>query len=181
VVDTLQRAGGDRVTLYDLENVEGTPIYSHAKVCIVDDVLLLAGSDNLNRRSWTHDSEISCAVIDAETDERAPVDPGGIGDRARKLARNTRLQLWRQHLGRDEDDTTDLVDPGTGFDVLARSATALDDWHRNGCRGPRPPGHLRRHLRERVDGWTRWVAHALYRVMLDPDGRPRGLRHTDTM
>ena len=81
-IDTLRGAGGDRVAVYDLENTEGTPIYVHAKVCVIDDVLLVIGSDNLNRRSWTHDSEVSCAVIDAETDERAPTDPGGLGDGA---------------------------------------------------------------------------------------------------
>ncbi len=80
VLDLLFAAGGDRVAVYDLENDEGTPIYVHSKVCIVDDVWFAVGSDNLNRRSWTHDSEISCAVIDERRDERAPVDPGGLGD-----------------------------------------------------------------------------------------------------
>src|SRR4029453_5985105 len=30
-VETLRRAGGDRVAVYDPENAEGTPIYVHAK------------------------------------------------------------------------------------------------------------------------------------------------------
>jgi hypothetical protein len=91
VIDTLRRAGGNRVGLYDLENVRGTPIYIHAKVCVIDDVWLEVGSDNLNRRSWTHDSELSCAVLDTTYDKREPIDPAGIGDRARVLARDTRL------------------------------------------------------------------------------------------
>ena len=41
-----------------------TPVYVHAKVCVVDDVWACVGSDNFNRRSWTHDSELSCAVLD---------------------------------------------------------------------------------------------------------------------
>jgi phosphatidylserine/phosphatidylglycerophosphate/cardiolipin synthase-like enzyme len=61
----VERAGGDRVLVCDVENIEGTPIYVHAKVCIVDDVWMMVGSDNMNRRSWTHDSELSCAVLDA--------------------------------------------------------------------------------------------------------------------
>ena len=65
VIEILRRAGGDRVGIYDLENRDGTPIYVHAKACVVDDVWLMVGSDNLNRRSWTHDSELSCSVIDA--------------------------------------------------------------------------------------------------------------------
>ena len=61
-VRILRRAGGDRVHLYDVENHAGEPVYVHAKAVIVDDVWAMIGSDNLNRRSWTHDSELSIAV-----------------------------------------------------------------------------------------------------------------------
>jgi phosphatidylserine/phosphatidylglycerophosphate/cardiolipin synthase-like enzyme len=37
----LQAAGGHRVGIYDLENEDGTPIYVHAKVCVIDDVWAL--------------------------------------------------------------------------------------------------------------------------------------------
>jgi phosphatidylserine/phosphatidylglycerophosphate/cardiolipin synthase-like enzyme len=178
-VDTLRRAGGDRVAVYDLENTQGTPIYVHAKVCVIDDVLLVIGSDNLNRRSWTHDSEVSCAVIDGEADERAPTDPGGLGDCARRLARQTRLRLWCEHLGRDDGDVEDLLAPATGCAALAHAAADLDRWHRDGRRGPRPPGHLRAHAPEPVSVWSRPAADVLYRAVLDPDGRPRRLRHAD--
>jgi phosphatidylserine/phosphatidylglycerophosphate/cardiolipin synthase-like enzyme len=181
VTAILRRAGGDRVAVYDLENDDGNPIYVHAKVCVIDDVLLLVGSDNLNRRSWTHDSEISCSVIDAQADERAPTDPGGLGDGARRLAREARLRLWREHLERDEDNDADLVDAGDGFAALALAAADLDRWHANGKRGPRPPGRLRRHNPEHVSKWARWSATALYRVALDPDGRPRHLRRIDSV
>ncbi len=179
--DLLRRAGGDRVAVYDLENAAGTPIYIHAKVCVIDDIFLVVGSDNLNRRSWTHDSEISCSVIDAEHDERAPTDPGGLGDGARRLARETRLRLWREHLGRVDGDDADLLDPVDAFAALSRSAAELDRWHAEGRRVPRPPGHLRRHDPEHVSKWARWSASALYRVVLDPDGRPRNLRRTDSV
>ena len=96
---SLRRAAATASRCTTSRTATGTPIYVHAKVCVVDDVLMVVGSDNLNRRSWTHDSEISCAVIDAELDEREPIDPGGLGDGARRLARDTRLRLWREHLG----------------------------------------------------------------------------------
>lgn len=179
-VDLLRHAGGDRVGLYDLENVDGTPIYVHAKTCVVDDVWLMVGSDNLNRRSWTHDSELSCAVVDETRDERAPRDPAGLGDGARRLARETRLQLWREHLGRDGNDT-DLLDPISGFDAFAQSAAALDHWHREGRRGPRPPGHVRQHPAEDTRALARWWTPVLYRAVLDPDGRPRPMRRADTL
>jgi phosphatidylserine/phosphatidylglycerophosphate/cardiolipin synthase-like enzyme len=181
VTEILRRAGGDRVAVYDLENADGTPIYVHAKVCVIDDVLLVVGSDNLNRRSWTHDSELSCSVIDATPDERAPADPGGLGDGARRLARETRLRLWREHLERADDNDADLLDPAGAVAALSQSAAALDGWHRDGKRGPRPPGHLRRHAPEHVTNWARWLAFALYRGVLDPDGRPRDLRRTDAV
>ena len=39
----------DRVHVFDVENHDGTPIYVHAKVCVVDDVWASVGSDNFNR------------------------------------------------------------------------------------------------------------------------------------
>ncbi len=68
-------AGGSRFAVYDLENHQGTPVYVHAKVVIVDDVWAMVGSDNLNRRSWSHNSELSIGVLDAELDAREPADP----------------------------------------------------------------------------------------------------------
>ena len=108
-LEVCRRAGGDRVHVFDVENHEGTPVYVHAKVCVVDDVWASIGSDNFNRRSWTHDSELSCAVLDETRDERAPVDPAGIGDGARVYARDLRLRLMAEHLDLADDD--DLVDP----------------------------------------------------------------------
>src|SRR5205085_1063935 len=34
-LDVLYRAGGDRVAVYGLENHAGTPVYVHAKVCVI--------------------------------------------------------------------------------------------------------------------------------------------------
>ena len=73
----LREAGGDRVAVYDLENEAGRPIYVHGKLCVIDDVWMAVGSDNLNRRSWTHDSEAACAVLDSEHDERPRSIPAG--------------------------------------------------------------------------------------------------------
>jgi phosphatidylserine/phosphatidylglycerophosphate/cardiolipin synthase-like enzyme len=177
----LFRAGGDRILVLDLENASGTPIYVHSKVCIIDDVWMAVGSDNLNRRSWTHDSEISCAVIDATRDGREPVDPAGRGEGARRLARDTRLRLAREHLELDDpagpaDPAADLLDPVVWFDALRTSAERLDEWHRRGRTGARPPGHVRRHPRDRIAAPARPVLHAIHAAILDPDGRPRGLR-----
>lgn len=68
----LRTAAGDRVAVYGLENEAGTPVYVHAKVCVVDDTWSIIGSDNFNRRSWTHDSELSCAVLDLAGRDAGP-------------------------------------------------------------------------------------------------------------
>ena len=104
----------DRVAIYGIENHAGTPVYVHAKTCVIDDAWATIGSDNFNRRSWTHDSELSAVVVDeagrvrpsaaAHARRRAPrpepttladcVEPAGMfaayaetRGRARRLAR----------------------------------------------------------------------------------------------
>jgi phosphatidylserine/phosphatidylglycerophosphate/cardiolipin synthase-like enzyme len=162
-LDLLQRLGGDRVGIYDVENHAGTPVYVHAKVCIVDDTWVTVGSGNVNRRSWTYDSELSCAVLG-----RAP---GG-----ECLARDLRLALAREHLDRAEGDDAGLRDTRGAFDAFAASASRLDAWYAGGKCGPRPPGRLRHHHPTPLPPSTvRW-AEALYRVLFDPDGRPPPVR-----
>jgi phosphatidylserine/phosphatidylglycerophosphate/cardiolipin synthase-like enzyme len=175
-LDAVRKAGGDRVAVYDLENERGTPIYVHAKVCVIDDVWAAVGSDNLNRRSWTHDAELSAAVLDETRDDREPRDPAGLGDGARVFARRLRLQLWREHLGRGADDDSDLLDPVEGFEAWRRTASALAAWHEAGRHGPRPPGHAIEHDPGRVQPWAAWWALPVYKLLVDPDGRPGRLR-----
>jgi phosphatidylserine/phosphatidylglycerophosphate/cardiolipin synthase-like enzyme len=177
-MEHLRRAGGARVAFFDLEAPSGWPIYVHSKVCVIDDVWMIVGSDNLNIRSWTNDSEASCAVIDQLRDDREPVDPGGHGDGARVLARTTRLRLWREHLGRDDGDDADLVDGVSGMVVLQRAAADLDAWNAGGRSGPRPPGRLRQHAPGPVRWWASWWAQPIHRLLVDPDGRPRRLRRS---
>jgi phosphatidylserine/phosphatidylglycerophosphate/cardiolipin synthase-like enzyme len=173
---TLHRAAPDRVAIYSPENRDGTPVYVHAKVCVVDDVWCSIGSDNINRRSWTHDSELTCAILDETRDHRAPDCVDGFGDGARRFARELRLQLAREHLDRTEDD--DLVDPRAAFDAFAASAQRLQDWHDGGRLGARPPGRLRPYRLPDLPLSVRAWARPLYRTIYDPDGRPWALRRT---
>jgi phosphatidylserine/phosphatidylglycerophosphate/cardiolipin synthase-like enzyme len=165
-----RKAGADRVHVFDVENHEGTPVYVHAKVCVVDDVWSSIGSDNFNRRSWTHDSELSCAVLDETRDEREPRDPAGLGDGARTFARDLRLRLMREHLDRDDD--TGLVDPVEAIAAVDAAAKALKAWHEGGRIGARPPGRLVPHEPERLPWHQRLWAVPAYRLIYDPDGRP---------
>lgn len=174
-IDIITKAGGERVGIYDVENDIGTPIYVHAKVCVIDDVWATVGSDNLNRRSWTHDSELSCAVIDDTLDERTPVDPGGLGDGSRKFARDLRLALWAEHLGRSPADA-ELLDVARGCDLWKKSAQDLEDWTPSLGAGDRPPSRVRSHVVDPVATGSRLWAGPAYRLIFDPDGRPLKLR-----
>ena len=174
-LDILRDAGGDRVGIFDIENAAGTPIYVHAKVCVVDDVWFTVGSDNFNRRSWTNDSEITCAVIDETIDGRVPRDPNASGDEARRLARDLRLELWSEHLGLDQDDTR-LLDPSDGLALWRQTADAVDAWHTGGQVGPRPRGQVRRHEPDPVGAVNKVWALPAYANVFDPDGRPWHLR-----
>jgi phosphatidylserine/phosphatidylglycerophosphate/cardiolipin synthase-like enzyme len=161
----LRRAAPDRFRVFDLENESGTPIYIHAKVCIVDDTWMTCGSDNFNRRSWTTDSELTCAVLDPSAAE------GGTSP----LARDLRLQLWSEHLGLDADELRPL-DTDAGFALWNRSADALDHWHEDGYPRQRPTGRVRHHQPEPVSALQRIWAGPVSRLAVDPDGRPRALR-----
>ena len=154
----LRAAGGRRVAVYSIENEDGTPIYVHAKICVIDDTWASVGSDNANRRSWTHDSELGCTVVDDGADA------------SHSWPRSLRHELSLEHLGAGAD-VTELDDPVLAFDAFRRAAAALDDWHRGGRRGPRPPGQLRRYTQPALSPWTRAWATPLYRVLFDPDGR----------
>jgi phosphatidylserine/phosphatidylglycerophosphate/cardiolipin synthase-like enzyme len=170
-IQVCRSAGGDRFAIYDVENHAGVPVYVHSKVVVVDDVWSMIGSDNLNRRSWTHDSELSAAVLDSEHDPREPADPAGEGDGARVFARNLRLELMAEHLDRAPGDLDDLVDPVKAFEAVRASAEGLRDWHFGGATGPRPPGRLMPHLPERLPRQHRPWAVPVYRALYDPDGR----------
>jgi phosphatidylserine/phosphatidylglycerophosphate/cardiolipin synthase-like enzyme len=166
-LDVCRQADPDRVHVFDVENHAGTPVYVHAKVCVIDDVWAAVGSDNFNRRSWTHDSELSCAVLDREHDERAPANG------ARVFARDLRLRLLREHLDRADDGSDDhgLIDPLEVVAAVRATADALQAWYENGRQGPRPPGRLRPHQPERQGRLTRLWSVPVYRLMYDPDGR----------
>jgi phosphatidylserine/phosphatidylglycerophosphate/cardiolipin synthase-like enzyme len=178
-VQVLLDAAADRVGIYDIENLSGIPVYVHAKISVIDDVWASVGSDNFNRRSWSHDSEIACAVVDDARDPREPVDPAGLGDGARRFARDLRLQLGREHLGRAEGDDQDLLDPAEAVAKFHEAAQALDRWHLSGCSGKRPPGRVRPHPRVHLSRASRLWAEPLYRKVYDPDARPSDLRQAD--
>jgi phosphatidylserine/phosphatidylglycerophosphate/cardiolipin synthase-like enzyme len=182
-IEILRKAGGDRVAIYDIENEQATPIYVHAKVCIVDDVWFTVGSDNFNRRSWTNDSEITCAVLDSAAETAASDDTSDApadepADRPRRLPVDLRTELWAEHLGVDPGDRR-LLDHSRGFALWEERSAALDAWHDSAEQGERPPGRVRRHEPQPVSRLQRLWSSPVYRIVFDPDGRPWWLRRTN--
>ncbi|HPB72958.1 MAG TPA: phospholipase [Phycicoccus sp.] len=118
-MEPVLEAGGDRVAFFGLSNQAGLPIYVHSKVCVIDDVWASVGSDNLNRRSWTSDSELAALIL-----------PGGSDPGAETFARGLRRTLVAEHLGCPEEEVPD--DPAALLDAMRSSAAALDDWYAAG-------------------------------------------------
>ena len=159
----MMEAAPDRVAVYGIENADGTPIYVHSKICIIDDTWVSTGSDNFNRRSWTHDSELSAVVLDS----------------AGEYARRLRLTLAAEHLERDVDDLDDCVEPDGMYSAFEEAAARLDAWHGGGRVGPRPRGRLRRLAAPELGLVKHALALPAYVVLYDPDGRPGPLRRRD--
>jgi phosphatidylserine/phosphatidylglycerophosphate/cardiolipin synthase-like enzyme len=165
-LETLMRIAPGRVAAYGIENHAGTPVYVHAKVCVIDDVWASTGSDNFNRRSWTHDSELSAVVLD------------------RDYALDLRLTLAAEHLDRLDEVASgalrevmaDCVDPAGLYDAYAASAARLEAWHDGGGVGERPPGRLRPIPLPPLSRAARLLARVPLDVVHDPDGRPGPLR-----
>ncbi len=168
-IGRLMKAAPGRVAAYGVENHAGVPVYVHAKVCVIDDLWASTGSDNLSRRSWTHDSELAAVVLDED------------------YARDLRLTLGAEHLDRLDEvagrgleaTMSDCVDPAGMFEAYAAHAAALDDWHAGGKQGTRPPGRLRRLPLPQLTARERQWAALPLDVVQDPDGRPPALRGTD--
>jgi phosphatidylserine/phosphatidylglycerophosphate/cardiolipin synthase-like enzyme len=137
---------------------------------VVDDVWASTGSDNFNRRSWTHDSELSAVVLDEA------------------YARDLRLTLAAEHLDRLGDvgvrglseAMADCVEPAGMYDAYAATAARLDAWHEGGCVGERPPGRLRTIPLPPLSRAARLLAKLPLEVVHDPDGRPGPLRDEST-
>jgi phosphatidylserine/phosphatidylglycerophosphate/cardiolipin synthase-like enzyme len=165
-LDTLMRLAPGRVSAYGIENHAGTPVYVHAKVCVIDDIWASTGSDNFNRRSWTHDSELSAVVLDPD------------------YALDLRLTLAAEHLDRLGEVSSgelravmaDCIDPAGLYDAYAASAAALEAWHDAGRIGERPPGRLRPIPLPPLSRTARLLARVPLDVIHDPDGRPGPIR-----
>ncbi|MEM7709160.1 MAG: phospholipase D-like domain-containing protein [Pseudomonadota bacterium] len=84
----------DRFRIWHPVNAAGEPIYVHAKVMVIDDLLLRIGSSNLNDRSMGFDTECDVAV------------EGG-DEATRRAVLAFRHRLVAEHLGVKPADVSD--------------------------------------------------------------------------
>ncbi|MBK8492763.1 MAG: hypothetical protein IPL49_18235 [Saprospirales bacterium] len=94
----------NKVAIMTPVNVEGNPVYVHAKHSIVDDVWMSIGSANIGSRSLTFDGEINAAIVGNS------LYKGGT-----TLVRNHRIEICRQLLGLPEAYSALLQDPYATF------------------------------------------------------------------
>lgn len=169
-ITQLSEAAPDRFAAYGIENHAGWPTYVHAKVVIIDDWYATIGSDNINRRSWSHDSELAALVLDESGTEHSP------------FARSLRLRLAAEHLDRPLSGSAhdaamaDCIPASGMFEAYAVAAAALQAWRDDGMVGPRPAGRLRPVKEPDIGHWPRRVLEVPQRLLGDPDGRPLMLR-----
>lgn len=158
-MNAIIEAAPDRVAVFGLTNEAGLPVYVHSKTCIIDHRWASVGSDNLNRRSWTSDSEIACTVVD---DRGVLEGPAPQDSFPRTLLRS----LAAEHLGCHPDEVPE--DPHDLFDAMVACADALDSWYsgfvrdrQTGVRGlfdgrlPRRPAPVPLAVRRRTPGHAR--------------------------
>jgi phosphatidylserine/phosphatidylglycerophosphate/cardiolipin synthase-like enzyme len=111
VITKLRQAGGDKARFF-VRAPYGSFVphsYVHAKAWIFDDEFAIIGTANVNRRSWTHDSEIDVGIFDESTNEHASY----------AFAHRLRIRLWSEHLN--------MPGPG-GFAQLADGVASSVHW-----------------------------------------------------
>jgi phosphatidylserine/phosphatidylglycerophosphate/cardiolipin synthase-like enzyme len=110
-IQKLVNAGGDKVVVCQYKSnqslgrsgsgiaPDGSPFYIHSKTWIFDDLFLITGSANCNRRGYSHDSELDIAVYDPN----------------RTAIRDLRVKLWMRRLNTEKVASpvteSDLQDP----------------------------------------------------------------------
>ena len=82
---------GKKVRVRQLKPPGAFNTYVHSKTWVFDDRFMITGSPNVNRRGWSHDSEVAVGVLDGASDEEV----------VHHLAHQLRIDLWAKHLGMD--------------------------------------------------------------------------------
>jgi len=82
-IQALKKAGKSKVGVYYLAPKGAPGTYVHSKTWVIDDEFAVIGSANINRRGYTHDSEVAAGIYDPGTPS---------------LVKKLRIALWSKHL-----------------------------------------------------------------------------------
>ena len=144
VAELQKRDGYRRLRLYHPFTADGVPIYVHAKVTIIDDVVLRVGSSNFNNRSLRLDSE-----CDVTIDVTATPEPN-----TQRTIAGIRDGLLAEHLGTKRDIVSaKLAETGS----LIATIAALQA----------PGRSLREYELPELSAVERWLVDS---ELLDPEG-----------
>jgi len=97
----------DKVALFHIRNDAHQPVYVHCKCIIADDTWMTIGSSNMNRRSFTYDTELAAATVDTR------VRRGG-----HRTIRAFRVDLLAEHLKLSPAETPLIEDPYDAFRLI---------------------------------------------------------------
>jgi phosphatidylserine/phosphatidylglycerophosphate/cardiolipin synthase-like enzyme len=131
---------------------DGSDIYVHSKLMIVDDEFISIGSANVGQRSMTCDSELHVGIV----------------DEANVLAKEFRMKLWEEHTGLPAES---LSDPDVAFDIFR---TSVDECHGN--LRPYPVNPLSVYPPNTTSTPPPPRQASIIRRGIDPYAGPRGLR-----
>ncbi|KQM13815.1 phospholipase D-like domain-containing protein [Novosphingobium sp. Leaf2] len=125
LVETLQQADHKgRFHIFNPVAVDGTPIYVHAKLTIIDDEILRVGSANMNNRSMGLDSECDVFIDTARPANAPDANPG-----LREKITAVRIRLLAEHCGISEAAVSAGIEEHGSMarmvDVLNRDGPAL--------------------------------------------------------
>lgn len=114
----IQAEGSERFRMFFPVNSAGEHIYVHAKLMIVDDVVLRLGSSNIDRRSMGFDTECDVAIIAESAIDRHKI-------------RQIRDGLIAEHLGLSTEEVAKSIEK---YGLI----TAIEQLNRPNGRGVRP-------------------------------------------
>jgi phosphatidylserine/phosphatidylglycerophosphate/cardiolipin synthase-like enzyme len=145
-IDSLIKAGGPKVRVFNLRSKDGSHIYVHSKMVIVDDQFAVIGSANMCRRSYTHDSEVTAGITDMPNEDGCEY----------QFAHRLRIALWAEHLNMDTPD---------GYAELADGVASAVHWL-----DPPEGAHIERYNTDRgIEGVLARTDEA-WDTTIDPDG-----------
>ena len=174
-IETCRSAAPDRVHVFDLENREGTPVYVHAKVAVIDDVWACVGQREpqptlveprqraVLRRPRRDAGRAASPWIRRGSATAPAPSPASCGSRS--LASTSSCPRTAARTPTCSTPTASCASSGPPPTGSTRGSEA-------GRAGPRPPGRLRPHQPETLPVPMKAWAMPIYRLVYDPDGRP---------